>query len=623
MTYRRIAGSLAICVLLASSGCKREADTPVTVEGSGAIPTASKPTEVESTSTPPKVGELPDPDLSRLSMRLQMKIGALRQEIQTDPNDVERLGELGAFYYAQGYPEAAVNVLLRAIAASKPEFTSWYMVGRAYERLEKRADARDAYQKALTLREEGLAAQSEQQRRPYSPLNIRLAALLLDTEPARAAELLQQILDAQQNDPVALAGLGLAARAQDRPVDAEGHFRRALSIAPGYALAHRELAAVLAAQGREEDARSHRERGQTEEPFLPPQDPLERTVLRIGWELNTVLADAAEYGRTGNLDAAEKALEIARDVDPDGVHVRNGLALLKFERKQYESAAADFRALAEENPDFLAAKANLALALAALGQFEEAERLLVVVLDQAPADGPALDRYAKLMATQNRKGEALERIRRAREAQPEDPQTQLSAGLLLRGMGELDEAAVAIGKAVALEPISATAHFELGAVRRAQGDVTRAKDSWTTAIRLVPSFARARMALFSILHDARDYPAAEQLLREGLLHAPQSLELANALAWCLATSPIDEQRNPEVALQLAQKVNEATNYNNGSLLDTLAAAYAAAGQYDKAREWVAQAILLAQSANRPDVAADYRSREVLYQQDQPFREPAP
>lgn len=621
MTRSRTAWSLAFILLLLAGGCERETDTSPAGEESGAPPATAAPTSAEPAAEPVGPGELPEPDLSRLSIRLQMKIGAVQQALRNDPTNLSHLGELGALYYAQGYPAAAIAVFKQAIAVEDTDYSPWYIVGRAYEQLGNRAEARNAYEKALARRAQALTAQPEEKRQPYPPLNVRLAALLIETQPKRAAELLQQLLDVQPNDPVALAGLGLCARAQNRLAEAEAHLRHALALAPGYVFGHRELAAVLTAQGREEEAKPHRERGGTEEPLLPAQDPLERNVLRKGWELNTVLSDAAELGRAGNLDDAEKVLEIARDIDPTGTHVRNGLAMLKYERGQYESAAREFRALMEEYPDFLVAKSNLALALAALDKPDEAERLLAEVLDADPTEGLTLERFTKLMVSQNRAADALTRIRRARDARPEDPQTQLSTGILLHALGALDEAAAALEKAVALEPLSARAHLELGAVRRAQGNVADARESWTTALELAPALVPARMALFSILHEERDYEAAEQLLREGIPHAPQSLELANALAWCLATSPIEEQRDPNTALQLAQKFNEATNFSNASLLDTLAAACAAAGQYDKAREWIAQAIKLAESAGRPDAVAEYSSRAALYQQDQPFREP--
>src|SRR5206468_1897111 len=53
-------------------------------------------------------------------------------------------------------------------------------------------------------------------------------------------------------------------------------------------------------------------------------------------------------------------------------------------------------------------------------------------------------------------------------------------------------------------------------------------------------------------------------------------------AWLLATCPDPEVRDGPRAIELAERAVEATHRNDANLLDTLAAAYAAAGDFVKA-----------------------------------------
>jgi hypothetical protein len=74
------------------------------------------------------------------------------------------------------------------------------------------------------------------------------------------------------------------------------------------------------------------------------------------------------------------------------------------------------------------------------------------------------------------------------------------------------------------------------------------------------------------------------------------------------------------AVALAEQTCQASGYQHRRLMDTLAAAYAAAGQYNKAAAVAHKALSPAESAKLPDLAEAVRGRLRLYEKAEPFRD---
>ena len=84
---------------------------------------------------------------------------------------------------------------------------------------------------------------------------------------------------------------------------------------------------------------------------------------------------------------------------------------------------------------------------------------------------------------------------------------------------------------------------------------------------------------------------------------------------------IDERfRNPAEAVRLAERACRLTEFKNIESLDTLSAAYAAAGKFDEAIETAEKAEKLCLSVKLQKRAEDIRSRLDLYRAGQPYRE---
>jgi hypothetical protein len=95
--------------------------------------------------------------------------------------------------------------------------------------------------------------------------------------------------------------------------------------------------------------------------------------------------------------------------------------------------------------------------------------------------------------------------------------------------------------------------------------------------------------------------------------APDSVPLNNNLAWFLATKNDTTAQDAKKAVELARHVCALTGYKDVYYMDTLAAAYAAAGRFDDAIDMARKAIFIAKAAGNKIFADEIQGRLKLYQ----------
>jgi len=137
--------------------------------------------------------------------------------------------------------------------------------------------------------------------------------------------------------------------------------------------------------------------------------------------------------------------------------------------------------------------------------------------------------------------------------------------------------------------------------------VTYAPESWPIHARLAGLLIQSGNAKRAITQSRR-----MQQLR------PKHPLPLNNIAWVLATTEDPEVRDPERAVELAEKINAATRGKEPSALDTLAVAYSAAGRFQDAIKAAEQGLAIAEKLGRADVAAQIKNRLRLFQSGQAF-----
>jgi Flp pilus assembly protein TadD len=191
-----------------------------------------------------------------------------------------------------------------------------------------------------------------------------------------------------------------------------------------------------------------------------------------------------------------------------------------------------------------------------------------------------------------------------------------SLAVALKDKGDRDGSDAEVREALRLDPKYAYPHNNLGLVLRRKGDLDGALAEFREAIRLDPKLAAARNNLGLTLKEKGDLDGALAAFHEALRIDPNSADAHNNLAWELAWGP-DGVRDGKQAVAHATRACELSGWARPNCLDTLAAAYAAAGDFDRAVEYQQKALSFPDFEKEDGKGGRERLR--LYMQRKPFR----
>jgi tetratricopeptide (TPR) repeat protein len=186
--------------------------------------------------------------------------------------------------------------------------------------------------------------------------------------------------------------------------------------------------------------------------------------------------------------------------------------------------------------------------------------------------------------------------------------------------GDQDRAVECLRQAIEFDSLLAPAYRALGRIELQRGDVADAVRHFRRAAEIEPNLAGARADLSDALLAQGHLADAVHELRAAVKFDPGSVAASNNLAWILATSSDDAVRDGAEAIALADAVCRATDYDKPELLDTLAAAYAESGRFDKALAMSARAIELARGSPESQLSKLLESHRRLFLEHRALRE---
>jgi choline-sulfatase len=380
---------------------------------------------------------------------------------------------------------------------------------------------------------------------------------------------------------------------------------KAVAVGPKNQPAQLQLGALLKERGDLDGAIVHFQQALA----LEPNSPDAR--LLLGRAL-------AEKGR---LEEAASLLGNAATAQPDRAQAAIQLGFVLAKQGKLQEAVSSYRRALAKDPASPEAHAYLGSALASLAQWDEAITHFEQSLAARPQNAELHDWLGVALREKGRPDEALAHFREAVKLAPGLAIAHYNLGRALKQRGQVDEAVGHYRRALALDPTLAAAHNSLGSVLGAQGQLGEAVREFREAARLEPADAEAHNNLGLALRamGARDEALAQ--FEAALRLKPEWPVPMSERAWILATHPDGRVRNPGEAVRIAEDAAERTARRQPVMLDTLAAAYAAAGQFDQAVITAQEALSLAATSGPPGLAPEIAKRLELYRQKRPYREP--
>ena len=190
--------------------------------------------------------------------------------------------------------------------------------------------------------------------------------------------------------------------------------------------------------------------------------------------------------------------------------------------------------------------------------------------------------------------------------------------ILLEDKKEVDKAIADFNESLRINPLGNLSHVGRGMAMVKRGELDNAMKSFEEAIRLRPDdgWVYARRAYSWSAKGERDQMMQD--LDKAVEVSPEVSYVWSTRAWLLATSPVDNHRDGNLAVAAAKKAWELPMWSEFRVLDVLAAAYAEAGDFAQAVKWQEKVV----SMLPPSQRSDYESRLALYWEGKPFRESA-
>ena len=348
-----------------------------------------------------------------------------------------------------------------------------------------------------------------------------------------------------------------------------------------------------------------------------------------------------------------KAVELSPG-KPDYIRVR---AEAMYRAKRYDEALSDIEKALELESEHASTHELRGMVLLGQEKYEEAKQSFDRASALAPEAILPYQHRGEMYRLQGDLKNAIEQLNKALEIKPDDVATLLIRSGLLFQSGDSKQSLADINKVIKLSPglvkayqmkaeILATEQrweeaitglnqilqvapdrpelrelqYQLATYYLIQSQSELAIETFTKVLKWNADNASALRGRGDAYLNLGKHEEAIADFESALAIDEEDQGLLNNLAWVLATSPFEEFRNGERAIELATKACELTAFQMPHILSTLAAAHAEAGDFESAVKWSTQAVELGQG----DPSQQQLAEELAeYKAGKPWRENKP
>ena len=252
--------------------------------------------------------------------------------------------------------------------------------------------------------------------------------------------------------------------------------------------------------------------------------------------------------------------------------------------------------------------------------FDEAEAYCRRGLKKHPDNAVLLNMLGETLYRAGELDQAIEALSQALQVDPEYAMAQASLGTALVANGQVPQGLEQLAAALERDPSLDRAHFSLGLTQIQMGQLELGFSHLAEAVRLDSENDHMVFEFARLLQLHGRLPGAVAGYGEVLSINPRHGPAAGRLAWILATSNDPALRNPSEAIRLAQLSIELSNGRLPQAWTTLAAAYAADGQFDQAIEAANRALALATETGQQPLVQQIQRHLTRYRQGEALTE---
>jgi tetratricopeptide (TPR) repeat protein len=200
---------------------------------------------------------------------------------------------------------------------------------------------------------------------------------------------------------------------------------------------------------------------------------------------------------------------------------------------------------------------------------------------------------------------------------PKSANAYLNRGACYADIGEFDKAIADYSEAIRLNPRRASTFAYRARAYENLEKLDKAMADFDRVIQITPKDADDYSARGNAYLAKDDYKAAVSSFRKALQVSPNDGYALGCLAWLMAICPEASFRNGKEAIRMGMRACELSQWKEPSRIETLAAAYAETGDFDKAVKFQTQAINM--KSEYGPVRKDVRERLALYREHKPWR----
>ena len=245
---------------------------------------------------------------------------------------------------------------------------------------------------------------------------------------------------------------------------------------------------------------------------------------------------------------------------------------------------------------------------------QDAETLWQDTLAKNPGAWMAYNNLGLIHMNRGENELARKNFEQVLELRPNAVRAMNNLGSLSLMAGHLEEARDYFEQTVELEPNFVGARLNLSKTLLSLGQAQPASENYLHALEVDPKVGEVEEQLALILLNTLDAPDADAFFNRAIKARPDWVLLINEMAWLLATDSTRKSQSEISALKLATQAADLSGYTDPNILDTLAAAYAANGEYTEAITNAQKAKDLAERNGDFELSKEVARRLNTYQQ---------